>query len=198
MSTFHNFASFQSYCLCPGGRGECTVGLGIPLRCPGSSTPRWLQSVVWGSTGARDWRIGKYRSQELTEGTEAPVPFAPHSRPGPPITSQKMLRNPLPTICSAPPPSEAFKQCSLQCFLLALSSSAKHQAPSHSLQQAFEGTSSSLHESLGLVECNARWPFSHLLLSSQTHRPKSASCTSLMLLLPLRELQHQLCQDFTT
>lgn len=55
MSTFHNFASFQGYCLCPGGRGEHTVRLGIPLSCPCSSTPA-LQSVLWGSTGARDRR----------------------------------------------------------------------------------------------------------------------------------------------
>lgn len=96
---------------------------------------------------------------------QAPVPFAPHSRPGAPITSQMLLRNPLPVIGSAPPPSEAFEQCSLHCFLLALSSSAKHQAPSHSFQQAFECTSSSLLQQKAIQE--ALLPTSLQFTSSQ-------------------------------
>lgn len=131
--TFHKFSSFQGYDVCPGGRGEHTVQLGIPLSCRCSSTPA-LQ------------KCGKVQ-EPGTEGiVQAPVPFAPHPRPEAPITSQVLLRHPLPVICSAPPPSEAFKQGSLQCFLLALSSSAKHQAPSHPFQQVYEDTSSSWHE----------------------------------------------------
>lgn len=109
-----------------------------------------------------------------TEGTvQAPVPFAPHSTPEAPRTRQMLLRRPLPVVSSAPPPSEAFQQCSLQCFLLAPSSSAEHQAPSHPFQQAFEGTSSSLHD-LRFGRKQFRSPFSQLPFSSQAHSPKSA------------------------
>lgn len=46
MSTFHNFASLQGYCLCPGGRGELTVGLRIPLSTAVSSVRSQGQKVL--------------------------------------------------------------------------------------------------------------------------------------------------------